>query len=305
MKNSSPPNTVVRRHLTAISRNRLSVGARAIVEAGLLDNRSLLDLGCGRGDDVRRLAAAGCHATGWDPHFFPDVAREVSDVVLLSYVLNTIEVESTRVQVLEEAWRLARHCLVVSVRLHWERGRVRGEEYEDGVLTGRRTFQHLFRNEELLALIRRVTQTHSVLVRPGVVFCFKQPSDRLLHLAQRWMPDIIGDSDQLSEIQRATLFLESRGRLPSSEEIGNGSSTSWRVLATRAADPNRVRASARAATLDTLGFLALERFHGPLACGTLPPSTQRDIRAFIGTFKEANFRAERLLRQLGDQSLLR
>jgi 2-polyprenyl-3-methyl-5-hydroxy-6-metoxy-1,4-benzoquinol methylase len=36
--------------------------------------RSVLDYGCGQGDDVRALQAGGIPVTGWDPHYAPNAA---------------------------------------------------------------------------------------------------------------------------------------------------------------------------------------------------------------------------------------
>jgi SAM-dependent methyltransferase len=44
---------------------------------------SVLDYGCGQGDDVALLQANGYEAFGWDPHHAPDGPRRSADVVNL------------------------------------------------------------------------------------------------------------------------------------------------------------------------------------------------------------------------------
>jgi DNA phosphorothioation-associated putative methyltransferase len=137
----------IARHRTAISRSSLSTPMRALAQWGYLDGApTVLDYGCGRGDDVRALCAAGVLATGWDPHFAPDAPREPSDVVNLGFVLNVIEDPDERSSALRAAFGLARRVLSVAVMLN---GRGGGAEHADGVLTTRLTFQKYFGQAEL------------------------------------------------------------------------------------------------------------------------------------------------------------
>ena len=65
----------VQRHKTAIGRPALSLPAKLLFQSGLVtDETSVLDYGCGRGDDVQFLKELGIPAVGWDPHFIPDPA---------------------------------------------------------------------------------------------------------------------------------------------------------------------------------------------------------------------------------------
>src|SRR5579884_427026 len=110
------------RRLTAISRGGLSVPARqAVVDGQILPGGTVLDYGCGRGEDVRALRHMGCEAVGWDPFYQPDVRVEPCPVVLLTYVLNVIEDPAERRRTLQRAWELAGSVLIVSARLTWER----------------------------------------------------------------------------------------------------------------------------------------------------------------------------------------
>ena len=55
-----------------MSRSALSKPLQQAYADGLLEQSTLFDYGCGRGDDLRTLAALGIEARGWDPSHFPD-----------------------------------------------------------------------------------------------------------------------------------------------------------------------------------------------------------------------------------------
>lgn len=293
----------VARQLTAISRNRLSAGARTALEDGLLQG-SVLDYGCGRGGDVAALTASGVDADGWDPHWRPEAPRRESDVVLLTYVLNTIEDADERMQTLEAAWMLARKVLVVTARLTWERGRVTGEDYSDGVITSRSTFQHLYGVKELAALVGRVSGQRTVLARPGVVYVFRADGDRFRHLAARY--GLAGPDGSSLDLAGAQDVYERRGRLPAvCDGVPAGQLRAVQAAVRRTADPERAQHGAKRSIEDLLLFLALERFYGRPRYAELPPAMREDVRAHLGTYRHACWRADRLLRQLRDSVLLR
>jgi len=79
----------VQRHRTAIHRTRLSSPMQVLSDHGYLElDRTVLDYGCGRGDDVRLLRERGVRVTGWDPHFAPAEPLGDADVVNLGFVVN-------------------------------------------------------------------------------------------------------------------------------------------------------------------------------------------------------------------------
>lgn len=113
--------TPVARHKTAMSRSALSRPlATALRDEILRPTDSVFDYGCGRGDDLRHLAALGFSADGWDPTHRPRGQRRQADVVNLGYVVNVIERPDERAETLRRAWNLARDVLIVSSRLSWE-----------------------------------------------------------------------------------------------------------------------------------------------------------------------------------------
>src|SRR5262245_32809316 len=146
--------TNVARHRTAIRRGRVSRPLRAAMEDQLVSrDRSVLDYGCGHGEDVSILQSEGYTATGWDPAFRPDAHRAPADVVNLGYVLNVIEHPAERADVLRAAWELTRDLLVVAARLTNELPEVAGAEYGDGQLTKLGTFQKYYTQTELRGVI--------------------------------------------------------------------------------------------------------------------------------------------------------
>ena len=79
------------RERTAIHRPALSRPLQAALDDRLIHaETSLLDYGCGHGDDIRRLRSKGIQCEGWDPEHRPGKLRQEADVVNLGYVLNSL-----------------------------------------------------------------------------------------------------------------------------------------------------------------------------------------------------------------------
>ncbi|MFC7870779.1 DNA phosphorothioation-associated putative methyltransferase [[Kitasatospora] papulosa] len=304
------------RRLTAISRANLSVPARqAVVDKQVRPGLTVLDYGCGRGGDVRALQQLDCQAVGWDPFYQADTRLEPADVVLLTYVLNVIEDSQERRKTLKEAWDLAGTVLVASARLTWEKSKVRGEAFGDGLLTSRQTFQHLFGANELRAYVEQVTGVRTVSAAPGIVYAFKDERARLSYLARRIVPDAewLASEDTTSAIASVVDYVERRGRLPRIEEVpepmsellGHLRPNEVRRLARDSADSSKVEEGGKRTTLNTLLFLAVELFNGRGPFSSLPLSVQLDVRAFFSSYKEACQRSDRLLLKLRDDTYIR
>jgi DNA phosphorothioation-associated putative methyltransferase len=304
------------RWLTAISRSGLSVPARQVViDHQVVPGRSVLDYGCGRGDDVRALRDMRFEASGWDPHYFPDSRQAPADVVLMTYVLNVIEDPEERHRTLAQAWDLAQHVLVVSARLVWERNKVSGSHIADGVLTSKGTFQHLFGSSELRDLVQEVTGARCVSATPGIVYAFREDTARIAFLARRIVPEVewLASADTASAIASVVDFTERRGRLPRLEEmpavlselLANLRLSDLHRIIRRSADPEKTTAGLKRTALNTLLFLAVELFNGRGPFGTLPLPIQLDIRACFSSYHEACRRADRLLLKLRDDTYIR
>ena len=305
-----------RRNRTAIGRTGLSMPARLAQDDGVLnDCSSILDYGSGRGQDVERLRAMGRTAIGWDPYFDAQQQPEAADAVLLTYVLNVIEDADEGRDTLGRAWELTSRVMVVSTRLSWDAKRVNGDECDDGVVTSRGTFQHLYRPTELRDLVTKVTGVRCVAAAPGVVYAFKNDRDRLAFLGRRTLPNyqwanVEGADEAMSAVTR---FAEMTGRVPAFEELpidhvealGELSSRELSRLVKVAADPERVANGAKKSTLDTLLYLGIELFTGRGPYGSLPLNVKLNVRRFFPSYKDACRRADRLLLKLRDDTYLR
>ncbi|MFI8879504.1 DNA phosphorothioation-associated putative methyltransferase [Streptomyces sp. NPDC055243] len=304
------------RHQTAIGRVGLSLPARrALSDLKMEPGTEVLDYGCGRGGDVRALQHLGLDVTGWDPVHFPDGLRRLADVVLLTYVLNVIEDSAERRETLLRAWGLTSSVLVVSARLRWERNQIRGTAHGDGILTQRRTFQHLYAAGELRDYVEDATGVRCVSAAPGIVYAFKDDEARLSYLARQIAPEgaWLESEDTASAITSVVDHLEQRGRMPQLEEmpqpiiglLGHLRPVELKRLAEQAADPVKVERSAERGARDVLEFLALELFHGRGPATSLPLPIQLDVRAFFPSYTEACQRADRLLLKLRDDAYIR
>lgn len=121
------------RHKSTMQRDKLSAPVRLALESGFITkNMSILDYGCGHGDDVQRLQERGFSVTGYDPYYFPDSVLTSADVVILCYVLDIIEDVTEREWVLSHAFELANYGLLVASSVNYQR---RGDiSFGDGTI---------------------------------------------------------------------------------------------------------------------------------------------------------------------------
>ncbi|PEG34370.1 ribosomal methyltransferase [Mycolicibacterium agri] len=304
------------RQRTAIGRGDLSMPLRQSLRDGLIrTGTSVLDYGCGRGQDVDRLRRMGFEVVGWDPFYAPDAQLRVSDVVLLNYVLNVIEDANERRRTLEAAWALTSRVLVVSSRLKWELNSINGVESGDGLVTSRNTFQHLYSPSDLRQFVEAVTGTRCVSPAPGVVYAFRCDDDRFAYLARGTIADFewANSQDYASAVAELISFTEQRGRPPLFEEIpdellpvlGTLSRRSMLEVINKGASPERVVEGFKRSTLDTLLYLGTSIFNGRAAFNNLPLSVQADIKHCFKSYREACARADRLLAKIRDDTYIR
>jgi DNA phosphorothioation-associated putative methyltransferase len=322
-----PSSIPIARHRTAISRSRLSTPMQALAQWGFLDGTpTVLDYGCGRGDDIRALAAAGLPTRGWDPHFLPETSLEPAEVVNLGFVLNVIEDARERAEALRRAYSLAQRVLSVAVMLS---GKGSGAEHGDGVLTTRGTFQRYFTQSELREYVGATLGREPVNVGPGVVFVFRSDEEEQAFLARRQRSTIVPSDrfyvppappreraakpsayerhqDLLDDFWATALEL---GRLPEAAEFRRGGELASKLGSPRRAfaalpfaecDEELRRAAARR-TDDLLVYLAMNVFERRGSFQSLPAGVQRDIRGFFGSYKGAMDRARAALFEAGDR----
>lgn len=326
----------IARHRTAIGRNNLSAPMAALNAAGLLNEGvSVLDYGCGRGDDVRTLRAAGIDAVGWDPHFVPDrTALVPRDVVNLGFVLNVVEDPTERRDVLRRAFNLAERCLAVAVMLVGK-GDISGHRpHGDGFLSSRRTFQRYYTQAELRTLLLETLEITPVAAGPGIFFVFRDEELEQRVLSRRQMgmgggrpiPSVPRPPSKLVSggfLRREALdsvrnnlveCLLTMGRAPHADEVPPDLrvrladarlSTKAAIADALAAIPTEEMAAATAHRADEVGrFFALGAFSGRAPYRRLSPELQRDIRAFFGSLSAAEGIGRRMLFDTGDAEAL-
>ena len=213
--------TEIWRHKTAIRRYSLSRPIRlAIAENLITSETEVLDYGCGHGSDVQQLNDSGISTRGWDPVFAPDGDRSPADVVNLGYVVNVIEDERERAEVLQAAWSRSKKVLIVAARLKQDMQSPAWLQFGDGCLTRSGTFQKYFDQSELREWIDTTLQTASLAAAPGVLWVFKDESERTAYVASRFRrqtkpPRIIdrfrGARETLAPLMD---FVAEHGRLP-------------------------------------------------------------------------------------------
>ncbi|GHD20798.1 DNA phosphorothioation-associated putative methyltransferase [Tianweitania populi] len=232
-------NATVHRHRTAMVRHTLSRPMSLAVRLGLVRSGvTVFDYGCGQGDDLRALGAAGVQAVGWDPYFAPEAPQHKAEIVNLGYVLNVIEDPAERIVALTGAWALATRILVVSVMIVGAVPVVGLRQFGDGYLTARSTFQKYFQQAELKAMLTQVTGVEPVALAPGIFALFRLPEDEQDFLLERRRgsrtstsayradrpPRTAVSKPQLADrigtaINAITGFALERGRLPHPDEV--------------------------------------------------------------------------------------
>lgn len=308
----------IARHKTAISRTELSRPIKLALADGLLTpDRAVFDYGCGLGDDLRLLTALGIQGMGWDPVHRPDQALCRAPVVNLGYVVNVIENPRERQEALRRAWTLADQILVVSARLTLD-GRSLGDaqDYADGLLTRRGTFQKFFDQQELRNWIDQTLETSAVPAAPGVFYIFRDEEARAAFVASRFRRRLAAPRltrsaalyTQHEELLRPLMdFVGDRGRLPADDELASAAEIcavlgsirrAFRVVA-HVTDTARWDEIAHERTQDLLIYLSLSRFDGRPNFGRLPRALQQDVKAFFTTYKRACDSADEILFSLG------
>lgn len=315
---SEAANTSIYRHRTAIRRANLSAPIQCLLRDGLLNpERTLFDYGCGRGQDLDLLRSMEIPCDGWDPAYRPTAERKPADLVNLGYVINVIEDPQERAEVLRQAWSLSGSLLVVSAQLDVAAPAQERTRFNDGVLTSRSTFQKYYRQSELRAYLEEQLGTEAIPAAPGVFYLFKDEATQQQFLSQRYRRREVVPRLRVSEVlfeQHRELLepfmelLTQLGRLPGEEEFDQSAALIERLgslkrafaLVRRVTEEEPWEAIARHRSDDLLVYLALARFHKRPILSKLPLGTQRDVKAFFGTYDKACRAADELLMSAGN-----
>lgn len=311
------------RHRTAISRTELSRPVKLALTDGILrEGRTFFDYGCGLGDDQRLLTAMGYSTGGWDPVHRPAATIAPANIVNLGFVVNVIEKAQERAEVARRAWALAQDVLIVSARMTMDSQCLGAtQDYADGLVTSRGTFQKFFEQAELRAWIDHTLGANSVAAAPGVFYIFRDDQARAGFLASRFhrriaVPRLARSAELFKAhedlLQPLMAFVSERGRAPADDELSNlaelqnvfGSIRKAFRIVIRATDAGQWDQIAEQRALDLLIYLALSRFDTRPAYGQLPQELQRDVRGFFSTYKQACENADELLFALRDQKVV-
>lgn len=307
---------MVERHRAAIRRHTLSRPLRLAFESGLvLPTATVFDYGCGHGDDMRHLRNQGVDVHGWDPHFQPDAPKQPSDLCYLGFVLNVIENAQERMDVLHEAWSLAKTVLLVSALVTVDARGSSGIAFEDGVITRIGTFQKYFDQQELSNLLRLVTQEEPIALSMGVFAVVRDPTLRTSFIArqvrsQRTRPPRFRTTElallQRDRLEPLVAFYCEHGRWPMEEErleygeitseIGGVGAASRALEAIEGQFLNDARDEVRR---DLLLFSALGLVDPTIMAG-VSPSLRRDLIAAFGSISKGKLAGQEQLRQLAD-----
>lgn len=325
----------VLRHKTAIARYRFSRPIQTILEHDLLTEAvSLLDYGCGQGDDVNRLKDMGFAVSAWDPVYNPAGPKEPADIVNLGFVLNVIEDPIERTGVLHEAYELSKKLLVVSTLIASSSTQVLGRPYKDGILTSRNTFQKYFRQEELERYIEDVLDTPAVAVGLGIFYVFRSPADQQQFLSNRtrrtinWVElsrQVRPAREKRPRLQRVDIYDGNRelldafwskmlelGRIPLKEEFHRydelrsaiGSPNKAKNLFVRKFGEETLSKAFELRRNDLLVYLALSNFRKRVPFKHLPDGLRVDIKTFLSGHKQAIEESQNLLFSVGNPDVI-
>jgi len=310
------------RHKTAIRRRDLSLPLKCALRDEVIGSEhSVFDYGCGRGQDVDLLRAAGITCEGWDPAYYPDRPRLSADVVNLGYVINVIESPEERLSTLRDAWHLCRRLLIVSAQVTVSgRGNTQ-VEFGDGVVTSRGTFQKYFTQDELKAYLEKELNREAIAAGLGIFYAFKDEAAAQGFQAKRHRRREAIPRSRFTEVQfeEQREFLEPLmaavarlGRVPEIDEFQQaedlisrfGSLKNAFALIRRMTGEGQWRAIRERCIEDSLVYLALGRFRKRPPMSVLPIGLQRDIRAFFGSYSNACKQADELLFQAGNDEAI-
>ena len=325
----------VQRHKTATTRYKFSRPIQTILEHGLLTEAvSLLDYGCGQGDDVDRLKQMGFAASAWDPVYFPVESKKPADIVNLGFVLNVIEDPAERIEVLHEAYELSKKVLVISALIASSSTAALGRPYKDGILTSRNTFQKYFRQEELERYIEDALDTSAVAVGPGIFYVFRSPADQQQFLSNRtkrtinWVElsrGIRQVRERRPRTERADPYEFNRelldafwakmldlGRIPLKDEFERydelrkkvGSANKVKNLFVRKFGEETLTKAFELRRNDLQVYLALSNFRKKVPFKHLPSNVRRDITTFLGSYQQAFRESQELLFSAGNPDVI-
>lgn len=321
------------RHKTALSRDKLSVPLFLMAERGYLNGKyTVLDYGCGKGDDVRELQEHDIECIGWDPVHQPDTDIENSDIVNLGYVINVIEDSEERKETLKHAYNLTEKILVVSAMLGNESVFKRFKPYKDGVITNRNTFQKYYMQEELRQYIETTLNINAIALAPGIFAVFRDKAEEQWYLAERhrtrhqWRQLVTKPSNPITKKHSKSVLDKHKelledfwytcldlGRLPATDEFEQsenlkcacGSFNKAFTICKQYFDPKLFYQARKERHNDLLVYFALGFFNKKRdVFNRMPEALKRDIKAFFGKYTIGREMGKRLLFSMSEVDVI-
>ncbi len=319
---SQLPTTRIKRHKAAIKRYDYSRPIKCLLRDRIITpDRTLFDYGCGHGDDLAALSDDGINCEGFDPVFRQDATLRSADIVNLGYVINVIENLDERHKTLCKAWSLANRVLCVAARVVMGETSGREVEYGDGLVTSIGTFQKYYTQAELREYIEDAIGEDAIPAAPGVFYVFGDQELKSQFLSDRIRRSIPAPRKRIAEVrfEEHKDILEpliasvlSLGRLPAHDEFVLapeivevfGSLKRAFSIVKKVTGQDEWDSIHTARVEDLTVYIALSKFGKRLRMGQLPKRTQRDIKAFFGSYKTSCEVADALLFQAGDASMI-
>ena len=322
----------IERHRTAIDRNQLSAPMQILAKSDYFDGSySVLDYGCGKGDDIRELEAHEVDCIGWDPVHQPENDLENCDIVNLGFVLNVIEDREERAETFKRAYEYADKLLIASVMVAGEATISQFKPYKDGIITSRNTFQKYFGQSEFKYFIETTLKEDAIAVGQGIFIIFKDKIEEQNFLLKR--QHVKRDWNQLSQRikktpekvitkdiveKNAELFDDfwalslDLGRLPAIPEfefsqqlrkLAGSHKKAFDALIDKNGDELFEQAK-YVRKCDLLVYFALGLFEKRKAYAHMPESLKRDVKAFFKDYSSATELATEVLFSVGNTNLI-
>ena len=325
-------NGKIERHRTAIDRNQLSAPMQVVAKHGYLDgNFSVLDYGCGKGDDVRELEAHDVDCIGWDPVYQPENDLENCDIVNLGFVLNVIEDRTEREETLKRAFEYADKFLIASVMIAGDSVISQFKPYKDGVITSRNTFQKYFGQSEFKYYLETTLNEDVIAVGQGIFIIFKDKIEeqnfllKRQHVRRDWNQLTQKEPKQPQKVVTKELIEKHKelfddfwalcldlGRLPAipefefSQQIRKVAGSHKKALDALFEKHGKdlFKKAKFVRKCDLLVYFALGLFEKRKAYRNMPESLKRDIKAFFKDYSNAIELAGQALFSVGNPQLI-
>lgn len=326
------PEGSIERHKTAIYRNSLSQPMQILARHNYLNGDfSVLDYGCGKGDDLRELEAHGLDIIGWDPVHRTEGELLNSDIVNIGFVLNVIEDKQERDATLKSAWSYADKLLIVSVMVAGDRHIEQFTPYKDGIVTSRNTFQKYYSQGEFRTYIEDQIGEAAIAVRQGIFILFKDKIEEQTFLSVRqnikrdWQKKTQREFKKRKPVVRKNLierhlelftdFWETSlelGRIPSNNEfefseqirrVAGSHNKAHIALANQFGENLFIEAQEKRKE-DLLVYFSLGLFEKRKPQTQIPESLKRDIKVFYDSYNDALEQAQRALFEVGNPALI-